>query len=314
MAAAHVHGAMGEGAHGHGGPGKEGHAGSRFDDRRRLAIVLVGGVTVMLVEVVAGIAANSLVLLADAAHYATDVGAVLLALVAVAWAQRPADARRSFGHHRAEVLAAFTNGLALLGVSAVLAWEAIERLRDPPHVEGPLVAVVGGLSLVANAALALLLRRRAGVNMRAAYVHLLSDVLGSAAAVAAGLAVHYGGWDIADPLLTIFVTLLIVGFTIRLLRESGHILMQGTPAHLDPVAIASGLRTLPGVRDVHDLHVWHIATGLDSLTAHLVLDQPPNGDLMLHAAMRHLREQHGIRHVTLQLESPGCPCEDLPRH
>lgn len=297
--------------------GHAGHAaghdqrGLAMKNRKRLLLVALAGTVVMAAEIAGGLAANSLVLLADAGHYATDVGAVLLALIAVSWTLRPANRNRTYGHQRAEVIAAFVNALVLWAVSAYFLWEAYARLRSPPEVHGPLVMAVGGLTLVANVGLALALRAGSGhnLNVRAAYVHILSDVLGSAAALVAGALVHYKGWHVADPLLTLFVTLLILVFTFRLTRQTLHILMQGTPARIDADAVARDLRAMPNVRDIHDLHIWQIGTGLDALTVHVHLKGPPqNADLSFDIA-RHLRDTYRIGHVTVQVEDPSGHCD-----
>jgi cobalt-zinc-cadmium efflux system protein len=281
------------------------------DDRRRLAFVAAVGTVVMSVEVAAGLRANSLVLLADAGHYATDLASVLLALLAAHWALRPPTSRKTYGYARAEVLMAFVQAIALWTVSLVFVWQAVIRLRDPPSVDGPLVYTVGAATLVVNAGLAWVLRAGPvqGINLRAAYLHVLSDVLGSAAAVAAGLAVHFGGWAIADPLLTLFTTLLILAFTWRLTRQSLHILLEGTPVHIEAPGVEAAVRAVPGVQDVHDLHIWTHTTGIESLTAHVVAREGEGVGRAVREALRGF----GIEHITIQVESPDAPC-DTVRH
>lgn len=303
-----------------GGP-DGGHGAHRHDEaaelramartrKARLWLAILLGACVMAAEVAGGLAANSLVLLADAAHYATDLGAVVLALVAVLWSERAATRRKTFGYHRGEVVAAFINALALWAVSAVFIWEAIQRILAPTPVAGPIVLAMGALTLVVNLVLAKALHggTHGSVNMRAAYLHVLSDALGSAAALAAGALVYYKGWHLADPLLTIFITVLILAFTWRLTRQTLHILMEGAPVHADVLEIEARLRALPDVQDVHDLHVWTVATGQDSLTAHVVLKGRPQGDQVAHDIHAMLSEAYRIEHVTIQVESPGCLC------
>lgn len=304
---------MHEASPGH-GHGHAGHRALAAQDRRRLALVAAVGFLVVAVELVAGWKANSLVLLADAGHYATDLASVLLALAAVQWSLRPATARRTFGHHRGEVVAAFVQAIALWAVSAVFLYEAVRRLRDPQPVDGTLVAIVGGATLVVNLALAAALRAGSGrsINMRAAYLHILSDVLGSAAAVAAGLLAR-GGWDLADPVLTLAVTVLILVFTFRLTRQSLHILLEGTPHDVPTGAVESALLAEPGVREVHDLHVWSHTSGLNSITAHVVLEAPPADDDVMHRLHDRVRQAFRIDHITIQVESAAHPCDTL-RH
>jgi cobalt-zinc-cadmium efflux system protein len=287
------------------------HHGAAQGNRRRLWVVLLVALAVMLAEVVGGLVANSLVLLADAAHYATDVLAVGLALFAMGVAARPADESRTFGYRRAEVLAAFANAAALWGVSAWLLFEAWRRLRAPEEVGGVTVMVVGGFTLVANGGLALLLARASGrnLNVRAAYAHLLSDVGGSAAAVIAGALVAFAGWRAADPLLTLLVTALILVFAWRLARETLHILLEGAPVHLDVAEIRRAIAEVARVQEVHELHVWSLADGHEVLSVHVVLDAPPADDHVTHDIHERLREKFRIDHVTVQVESPGCPCE-----
>lgn len=301
----HAHGHAHDHAHGHGAH-DEGQG-----NRRRLALVLAVGCVVLVAEIVGGLWANSLVLLADAAHYATDVLALVLALVAAIIAARPANAAKTFGYQRAEVLAAFVNAAALWGVSIWLVVESLRRLREPAEVGGTLVMWIGGATLVANAALALVLARASGrnLNMRAVYLHLLGDALGSAAALVAGACVTYLGWRYADPIATLAITALILVSTWRLTRDTLHILLEGTPAHLDLVEIREAIASVADVKEVHELHVWSLTSGAEVLSVHVVLDAPPRDDHVTHDIHERLRERFRLDHVTVQVESPECPCE-----
>lgn len=308
----------GRGGHGHDGHdaahGVGGHRSLAQGNRARLMLVAGAGAAVTLVEVAAGLLSNSLVLLADAGHYATDLASVLLALAAVQWSLRPATARKTFGHHRSEVVAAFVQAIALWAISAVFLYEAYLRIRHPPEVQGPVVLAVGGLTLAVNLVLARVLRAGGpNINMRAAYLHILSDALGSAAAVVAGALVSYKGWHVADPLLTIVVTVLILVFTVRLTRQTLHILLEGTPPGVRAHDVEGALLGIAGVREVHDLHIWSHTSGMNSLTAHVVLDAAPADDRVAHAIHDRVRQAFDIDHVTIQVESPGCPCDTL-RH
>lgn len=284
-------------------------------NRRRLFVVLVGGLIVMSAEIVGGILSNSLVLLADAAHYATDILAVLLAFLAVSYGLRPATGQKTFGFQRVEVIAAFLQAILLWAVSVLFIWEAFERIRTPAVVDGWVLLVVGSLSLVANIGLAWILRRGSehSINVRAAYLHILSDVLGSAAAVAAGFFIQVFGFYPADPILTIFVTILLLIFTWRLTRQTWHILMEGAPSRLDPADVESSMRDVIGVKEVHDLHIWTLTSGVDSLSAHVVLDERPTDDRVAHEIHGRIRNKYNIHHITVQVESPDCPC-DTVRH
>jgi cobalt-zinc-cadmium efflux system protein len=288
------------------------HSARARDDRKRLAWVAGVGALVMATQIYFGLRANSLVLLADAGHYATDLGSVLLALLAAHWSLKAPTPAKTYGYARAEVLMAFVQALALWAVSAVFIWHAVHRLRDPPDVDGPIVLFVGAGTLAVNAALAYVLHSapRQGINLRAAYLHILSDVLGSFAALVAGALVVVFGWHIADPLLTLFTTVLILVFTWRLTRQSLHILLEGTPGHVEASAIEDLVRGIQGVEDVHDLHVWTHTSGVDSLTVHVVGDP---GSALANRVGTAVRQAFGIQHITVQVEARDAPCDTL-RH
>ena len=273
-------------------------------------MVLVAGTGIAAVELAAGFLGNSLVLLSDGAHYVADLVAVALAIGAVSWSARPADPAHSFGHQRAEVLACFANGL-LLGVLTVLfAVEAVARLLAPVPVNGLLLVAVGAFTFGANFALAILMRRGdpEDLNQRAVYLHILSDGVGSVGAVVAGLLVVSLGWTWADPAATLFVVALMTLFTVRLLRPSLHILMEGTPEGIEPEEVASTLRGLPSVQDIHDLHVWTLAPGTVSVSVHVVVLGTPTDDRVVHEAQTALRRRYRILHATIQIEAADCPC------
>ncbi len=295
-----------------------GHADARSlapGRKKVLGLVMLIGLVVTGIEVVAAFAANSLVLFADATHYATDLLGVGLAFAAITLATRPASTRKTFGYQRAEVIAALFNAIALWGISAFLAYQAIQRIRAPPEVGGPLVAAIGAFTLVGNAVMAWMLHRSAGhnLNMRAAYLHVLSDVLGSAAALTAGGLIWGFGWNVADPLLTLFVTVLIVTFTWRLTSQTLHILLEGTPEHIDPDEVMASLRAIPSVTDVHDLHVWSLTSGADSLSVHVVVDAADADERVIREVHRRLLDDFLIHHATVQIESGSeCPSRPCP--
>lgn len=278
--------------------------------RKRLAVAAVLGALVMAAELAAGWRANSLVLLADGAHYLTDVVAILIALAAVMLSLRPATPKRSYGYRRAEVLAALANAALLWLIGLAFIFVAVQRILHPPPVAGPLVAGLGVLSLAVNLALARLLHTHGGnVNLRAAYLHVLGDVLGSLAALVAGGLILWRGWRVADPALTLLVTLVILVGSWRLTRQTVHILLEGTPRHLDAAEIAAALRDIAPVKEVHELHVWTISSGHDAMSVHVVLKAPPAGDAVVHDIHHAMRERFRLDHVTVQVESPECPCE-----
>jgi cobalt-zinc-cadmium efflux system protein len=277
-------------------------------NRRPFVIALSITAIFLVVEVAGGLLTNSLALLADAGHMATDVGALALALTATWLASRPATAARSFGFYRAEVLAALLNAAALLAISGYIFWEAFHRLSEPPAVEsGPmlLVAVAG---IVANAASAWVLARGGGhqhnLNTRGAFLHVVGDLLGSVAAIIAAVIMLTTGWYQADPILSAGIGLLILWGAWRLLRESVDVLLEATPAHLDADDIRVAMAGVDGVDNVHDLHVWTVTSGLVSLSSHVEVSGARDWHDVLVELSTMLRERFAIAHVTLQPEKP----------
>jgi cobalt-zinc-cadmium efflux system protein len=257
---------MGAG-HGHG------HAAGRAVDRSRLKVVLAVTVVVVVVEVVGALVSGSLALLADAGHMLTDAAAVAIALSASYVATLPPTSRRTFGLHRAEILAAMVNAVALLGVCGYLAVEGVRRLLDPVAVETGPMLVFASVGLLANAvSLSLLAARRdASLNMRGAYLEVLGDLLGSALVVVAAVLIMTTGFTRADPLVSLVIAVLILPRALGLLRDAVAVLLETTPAHLDLDDVRDHLREVPGVVDVHDLHAWTITSGMPSLSAHVTV-------------------------------------------
>jgi cobalt-zinc-cadmium efflux system protein len=278
-----------------------------------LAVALVLTASFMLVEVTVAIYAKSLALLADAGHMLADAGARGLALIAAQIAARPRTERSTFGLRRAEVLAAFVNGMALAGISVLIVKEAIERWFTPVEVDGKLLLITAASGLCLNLLVACLLFRgqRESLNVRAAFAHVLSDALGSVAAIAAGLAVLYLGLVRADPLLSIVIAGLVAYSGYRVLREASGILLESAPPHLDVAAIERTILDCPGVSEVHDLHVWRISDRFDALTAHVVLERGSHGTDVCRAVAERLGAVHGLDHVTIQPEPPR-PEEVVP--
>lgn len=253
-----------------------------------------------MVEIAGGWWSGSLALLSDAGHMVTDALALGLALFAQSVAQRPPSERNSFGYARAEVLGAFVNAVFMLVVVALVCIEAVHRLFNPAPVEGGTVMAVAAAGLLVNLIVARLLHGHGGLNTRAAYLHVLADALGSIAALAAGAVIWWTGWLAADPLLSFVVSALMVTSTWSLLRRSINVLMEGVPPHLSYVDIGQALATIPGVANVHDLHVWHMSAERIALSAHVLIDDPARWPAVLPAAQRLLRERFAIEHVTLQ--------------
>lgn len=285
-----------------------GHAAGRAEDRARLRWVLALTATVLVAELVGAWWSGSLALAADAAHMAIDAGAVLLALAASYVAARPASVRRTFGLHRAEILAALVNAVVLLAVSAFLLVEGTRRLLDPPDVEaGPMLwfALAG---LLANAVSLGLLTRRQGssLNMRGAYLEVLSDFFGSVAVVAAALVVLTTGFLRADAIATLLIALVILPRSLVLAREAVDVLLEATPAHVDPEEVRRHLLEVPGVVDVHDLHVWTITSGLPSLSVHVSVEEETlrvtGVGPLLDRFSRCVAGHFEVEHTTFQIE------------
>jgi len=274
------------------------HASARERHALWTALSLTGGFA--LVEIVGGWLAGSLALLSDAGHMVTDVAALSIALFAQRLARRPPSHQASYGYARAEVLAAFINALIMLGVVVLIAVEAARRLLSPAPVAGIMVIVVAGVGLLVNLLCAWLLSRGESLNSRSALLHVLGDLLGSVAAIVAGAVIAATGWMPIDPILSLFVAVLILRSTWMLLKESTQVLMEGVPSHLSYEDIGRALTTLPGVLAVHDLHVWHMTSARAALSAHLVIRDPADWPQTLADAQLLLAERFDIDHVTLQ--------------
>ena len=263
------------------------------------ALVLTGGFGV--VEAVGGWLAGSLALLSDAGHMFTDTAALGLALFAQWISRRPPSTRATYGYARAEVLAAFVNALALMALVVFIVVEAVRRLLVPQPVAGGMVLVIALIGMLVNVVSAWILSRAGGsLNTRSALLHVLSDLLGSVAAVAAGAVIMFTGWTPIDPILSILVSLLIVRSTWQLLAQSTGVLMEGVPAHLDYEEVGRALTQVAGVSAVHDLHVWQMSSDRAALSAHLLIREPAQWPQTLAAAQRLLAQRFDIDHVTLQ--------------
>ena len=279
--------------------------GGRSQARPLLIALGITG-TFLVVEVIGGIVTNSLALLADAGHMATDVAALLLSLGAIWLARRPATPRRSFGFLRAEVLAALVNSATLVAISFYIFWEAFQRIGEPPHVDSGPMLVVAVAGLVANIVSAWVLSRSGGhqdnLNTRGAYLHVMGDLLGSVGAIIAALIMLLTGWYLADTLLSAGIGLLILWSSWRLLQASVAVLLEATPESIDPAAVATTLRAIPGVVGVHDLHIWTVTSGLVALSGHVEVDDLSRWPAILTTGTATLRRDYDIAHVTLQPE------------
>jgi cobalt-zinc-cadmium efflux system protein len=280
----------------------------RQESRRRLKVVLAITALVMVAEAAGGWFAHSLALLADSGHMLADVAALGLSVVVTSLAQRPVTAERTFGLLRLEIFAALANGAALIVISLAIGIEAYRRFRAPAAVHGGLLLLVAAVGLAANAAGAVILHRGHdhSLNQRAAYLHILSDLLGSAGALLAGVIVLTTGWVRADPLISILIALLILGSAWRLVRESTDVLLEAAPAHIALSDVHDRVASIPGVASVHDLHVWTVTSGVIAMSGHLVVQNPADNQRVLEAVQQRLGGM-GIGHVTVQMErDPTC--------
>lgn len=265
------------------------------------ALLLTLGFAV--VEAVGGWWSGSLALLSDAGHMVTDSFSLGLAAFAAWIAKRPPSARHSYGLVRAEIIAAFLNSLLMLGVVAFIVFEAIARLRNPQPVAGGWVMLIAGLGLGVNAVVAWVLSRGGGgLNTRAALLHVLGDLLGSAAALLAGAIIYFTGWTAADPILSLLVVTLILVSTVRLLKEALHVLMEGVPPTVDLQEVGRAMAQVGGVTSVHDLHIWVLSSGQTALSAHVDMNDLAQWPAVLAALRGMLHERFDIDHVTLQPE------------
>jgi cobalt-zinc-cadmium efflux system protein len=262
-------------------------------------------VAALVAEVLGGLWSGSLALLSDAGHMLADAFALALALAAQIVAARPRTERRTYGFRRAETLAAFMNGIAL-GVTAVfIVVEAFERWQTPQEVKGGAMLAVAAFGLLANlASAAILLRADGNANVRAALAHVVSDALGSVAAIVAAVLVLTRGWTRADAMASVLVAALVLWSAWRLVRRTASVLMESAPPGLDLAALEATIRSTPGVADLHDLHAWRISDGFDVVTVHVVLDGARHGPDVAREVARAVHDHHGIDHVTVQPEAP----------
>jgi cobalt-zinc-cadmium efflux system protein len=269
----------------------------------------------MVAEVVGGLISGSLALLADAGHMVSDAGAIGLTLFAMRFARRSPSPIRTFGYYRAEILAALVNGATLLGIASFILIEAVGRLHSPTAVEGRLMLAIAGGGLLVNLAGLYLLRggQDGGLNIRGAWLHVLTDALGSAQAIAAAILIWVFGWTWVDPAASILIALLVVYSSWSLLRQSVAVLMEGAPGHIDVDAVREALGAVRGVDEVHDLHVWTITSGFVALSAHLVVSPSCDAEEVLRLSERCLVDRFSIRHSTVQLDI-GRPCGQAHHH
>ncbi len=290
-------------AHAH----NHGHANAGKPLKLTLLIIVV----IMVAEVIGGFVANSLSLLGDAGHMLTDALAIVLSLFAIGLARRPATTRRTFGLHRAEIMAALTNGVILILISVYIFYEAYQRFIDPPEVDGPVMLIVAGIGLIANLAGILILRRSSegSLNVKAAFWHIIGDTLSSVGVIVAGVIILLTGWYVADPILAVVIGVVIIWGAFRIVREASNILLESVPGHVKLDEVADAMKSVPGVTGLHDVHVWTITSGIYALSAHVEVEDRMVSESadVLAGLNKVLEERFDISHTTLQLECDSCP-------
>jgi cobalt-zinc-cadmium efflux system protein len=306
--------------HGHShGPGhSHGHSHAHSHapgDRKGLltALIITGGI--MLLEFFGGLATDSLALLSDSGHMLSDTASLALSLVAMIFAVKPPSAKNTYGFYRFEIMAALFNGVTLFVIAGFIIWEAVQRLNAPPAVASGTMMIIAAVGLLANLISAWSLMRKSSgqenINIRSAYLHIMSDALGSVGALLAGLVMNLFSWYIADPIISVIVALLILRSAWGVIKQAFHILMEGTPLTVNSADVRAALLRIEGVSDVHDLHIWSITSGLDTLSGHLRIADHSDHQHILQQAVRLVEQQFGIQHVTLQIEDSSMQHEHL---
>ena len=312
----HDHGGHGHDDHGHGHRGGHPHVHAPPSDNLAFGLGTALNLGFVVAEVAYGISANSLALLSDAGHNLGDVVGLLVAWGALRLAKAAPTKRRTYGLRRSSILAALVNAILLLVAVGAIAWEAVVRFHEPEPIQANVVIWVAAAGIVINAATALLFMsgRKRDLNVRGAFMHMAADAAISAGVVVAGIAIQATGWQWLDPLTSLVIAALIVWGTWGLLREALDLAMDAVPENIDIHAVETYLGALPGVRAVHDLHVWGMSTTECALTVHLVMPRPPADDAFLHGLCIELREKYSICHVTVQVEYGDMECHQAPAH
>lgn len=293
------------GHHGH-HHGHHHHGINREGNKKGLTIALIITFSIMIMEFVGGLITNSLALLSDAGHMLSDSSSLLLSLIAFWFAAKPPSANKTYGYYRFEILAAFFNGITLFVMAGWIIYEAYGRFFEPPIVSSGTMIWIASIGLIANLLSAYFLMKKGNVeenvNVKSAYLHVIGDALGSLGAIVAGLVMLFFEWYIADPIISVIVALLILKSAWGVLKTTIHILMEGTPITIDQKKVKEVLLSIEGVKDIHDLHIWTITSGLDSLTCHVLIKDGVDEQDILQQAIKQIETNFGITHTTIQVE------------
>jgi cobalt-zinc-cadmium efflux system protein len=279
---------------------------ARLVQKRKLTLVIILTAVILVVEVIGGIASGSLALLSDAGHMLTDLLALSLCLLAVGFASLPATQKKTYGYHRIEILTALVNGCFLILISVGILYKAVLRILEPVPVATGLMSGIALVGLLGNLlAVAILSRAGSSLNLRGALMHVVGDTLSSFGVLVAGVAIGLTGWQAIDPIVGAAIAVVILVGAFRLAREAVDVLLEAAPAGIDLDKVSEAIAAVPGVLEVHDLHVWSITTGLPALSGHVRIDgaRGPASDEMLNRIKRDVRDRFGIVHTTIQIES-----------
>ncbi|MGE6720586.1 cation diffusion facilitator family transporter [Peribacillus frigoritolerans] len=300
--------------HSHSHSHSEGHSHNHGQNvnKRALKLSFLIIASYMIIEVIGGIITNSLALLSDAGHMLSDATALGFSYLAMTFGERKATEFKTFGFKRFEVLAAFINGLTLIGISVYIFWEAYRRFSQPPEVMSTGMLTVAIIGLVVNILAAYILMKgdtSGNLNMKSAFLHVIGDLLGSVGAITAALLIMFFGWDLADPIASVLVAILIIVSAYRVTRESIHILMEGVPTHIKINDVQKTLTSIKNVVGVHDLHVWAISSDIPSLSCHILIEDARFSQAVLKDAKNLLHEKFDIEHTTIQIDTPEIQCD-----
>ena len=283
------------------------HASAGYRNKKKLITVLLLTGSYLLAEVIGGILTKSLALLADAGHMLTDVGGLALSLFAITLTQRKASPQKTYGYYRAEILAALTNAVVLIGISFYILYEAYQRFKNPPEVSSKIMLVVAAVGLVVNVVGMMILRKgsKESLNMKGAYFEVLSDMLTSIGVIIAGIIMLTTGWYYADPLLSACIGLFILPRTWILLKDAVGVLLEGTPSDVNVADLQDAIKKIDGVKDVHDLHVWALTSGMNAMSAHVAISQGISPKSILEKIQELIKANFKIAHTTVQIEELG---------
>ncbi|USK41570.1 cation diffusion facilitator family transporter (plasmid) [Cytobacillus firmus] len=302
--------------HGHG----HSHGHNHFEETREgnkkgLIIALVITTGIMILEFFGGLITNSLALLSDSGHMLSDASSLFLSLIAIWFASRPPSPRKTYGFYRFEILAALFNGVTLFVIAGFIVKEAYGRFFEPPTVASGTMMLIASVGLIANLISAWSLMRKGdvknNVNLRSAYLHVLGDALGSIGAIIAGILMLLFDWYVADPIISVLVALLILKSAWGIIKHSVHILMEGTPITIDQEKVRAALTEIDGVINIHDLHIWTITSGLDSLSCHILIEDNRDSQAILQQAISKINEKFHIEHTTIQIETSSIAHNEL---